>query len=186
MNTHLNDKRTRWIRLWKNLHSVRFEALPTAQEVQQILNGLPERKTSESIMDWLKRAPLQNPACVVLPFEKFRFTKLSEIYLKAAATGTEQYPIPEQAIETPDQCFRLTLKQMGDNLQVLIEALGIAIDDYKSQYIGIAASEDADCVVLVTRLDNNGESTVLLKDSECLRKVLCVHPVIGLIEPDSD
>lgn len=180
MKAELNCKKNRWLKLWQNLHSVRFEPLPTEKEVNQILACLPERKTAEPLNKWLRRAG------VVLPFSGFRFTKLGEIYLKAAASGSENYPIPEQALETPDQSFRLTLRQLDTMLHVCIEALGIAIDDYKGKYIGISASEDPSTIILVTQLDNTGESKVLINDSEFLRKVLCVYPVIGLIELDSE
>lgn len=183
MNTELLNKKARWQNLWHDLHSIRFQPLPTETDVDRVLAGLPPRKADEALSDWLQRA--LSPDSKVLPFSRFRFSKLGEIYLQAAASG-DGLPLPEQPLETADQSFRLTLSEHEGNLSVKIEALGLAIDEFRGQYIGIAANDDADTVIAITQLDQDGESTIVLKDTPLLRKVLCVHPVLGLIESSCD
>jgi hypothetical protein len=162
---------------------VRFDPLPTEDEVAEVLAGLPPRLPDETLGDWLARAK-QPRRGVVVPFRRFRFTPLAEIRLKAAAGGVEQYSLPEQPIETPDQEFRLTVTPAEDGLQIRVETLGSAIEDYAGRYIGIAGGDDRANPVLKIRLDDEGESTEVVEDSEEVRKVLCVNPVFGLIEPD--
>jgi len=181
MNTELVNKRVRWQKLWCDLHTIRLAPLPTETDVDMALAGLPPRRENEALGNWLKRA--LSPDNKGLPFSQFRFSKIGEVYLQAAASGDE-FPLPEQPLETADQSFRLTLSEHEGYLSVKIEALGLAIDEFRGQYIGIAANNHADTVIAITQLDQDGESTIVLKDTQYLRKILCVHPVLGLIEPN--
>ncbi len=177
------DKRTRWLTLWRGLNAVRFDPLPTEEEVRQVLTGLPERRADETLSDWLHRAQRPEPTIrrgVVLPFTRPRLRALAEIRLKAAAG--ELYALPAQPVETPDQAFRLSISPAADGLRVFIEALGLAIDRYAGQYIGIAASTDPDTLVVAVQLDGEGEGVAVVDDNEQTRKVLCVKPVVCLID----
>lgn len=183
--TTRHEKRTRWLALWRGLNAVRFDPLPSEEDLRHVLAGLPQRQAGEPLSDWLERGRQPSPASrrgVVLPFRRPRLRPLAEIRLKAAAG--ELYALPQHPIETPDHDFRLTISQTEDGLQVLIEALGLAIDRYAGQYIGIAASADPQTLVVALQLDEEGEGSVLVDDDEPTRKVLCVKPVVCLIEQD--
>lgn len=183
------ETKARWRTLWRRLDSVRFDPLPTEAELAQALAGLPVRQADEPLADWLNRAktaaessasPVRRGA--VVPFPKARLRPLAEIRLKAAAD--EKYPLPQRPVETPDRQFRLTITQVKEGLKVFVEALGLAMDRYAGQYIGIAASEDLGSLVAVLFLNEDGEAAVVVDDDEQSRRVLCVKPVVCLIEPN--
>lgn len=183
-----HEKRARWLSLWHRLDAVRFDPLPSEEDVAQICAALPPRDAGETLADWLARANRPAVAAiprrgVALPFHKPRLRKLVEIRWQAA--GHTLYPVPEQPIETVDPSFRLTVSEVEGGLRVYLEALGADIDRYAGQYVGIAAdAEDLGSLVVALRLDDDGEGEAVADDNEAVRKVLCAKPVIVLIESD--
>lgn len=172
-------KRARWQHLWHKLHAVRFDPLPTEEDIAQAMNGLSQRRAGESLDAWLAR--LRAPAASQA--RRFRFTPLAEIRLMAASSHRERYPLPEeQPIETPDQTFRYFVEKAGDGLKVEVEALGIAIEQYAGELIGFGTSADPHSVVVLVRLDADGKGSASVPDTEAIREALCVKPVIGRVE----
>ena len=181
MNTQLNAQQ--WLSAWHKLHNLRLQPLPTEAEVNAVLSYLPIRNENELHADWIKRYKNN-----VVPFLKYRVTKLAELRLKAAQHNLDQYPpIPEKPRITPNGAFRFTLsKEINGQLKIQLNALALGIAKYKNTYIGIAAGSNPVDIVVCLRLNANSEAVVIVEDSEFMRGVLCVNPVFMLIEPEED
>ena len=179
MNSTLNTQA--WLFVWQKLHSINLQPLPTETEINTVLNQLPEREENESFSDWLKRRKT-----TVVPFNKYKVTKLTELRLKAAKSSLSQYPLPEQPRVTPNGAFRFTLSQdeTKTRLNVHIKALALAIAKYKNKYIGISSSDNLNEVIVCIQLNQHSEGSATVADNETMRKILCVNPVFVLIESD--
>lgn len=184
MNTVTTPNNDHWLYLWDKLHNTRFQPLPTQREVNEVLKNLPEHQTITDFAQCMTR--VQNARVAnVIPFKQFRFTKLTELRLKAAKGGDHKLPIPETSRVTPNGAFRFTLTKTTEGLNIHIKTLAMATEKYQNCYIGIAASDDKASLLLVIKLDKNGEGNTVIADCEEARQVLCVNPVFALIEPEN-
>lgn len=183
MNTSAKLPNNQWLYLWRKLHTLRLQPLPTEEDVNQVLNHLPERLENENIMQWVKRSQA-NSFAQLLSFSKFRVTKLTELRLKAASDGKEEFPLPERPMVTPNGAFRLTITKEDEMLKVHLKTLAFATEKYRKRSIGIAKSNDLNGLGLRIDLDGNGEGSCIVLDKDEVRKLLCVHLDFVLIESD--
>ena len=165
-------KRTRWQHLWHTLHTLRFDPLPSADEVEQVFSALPKRHTQESLPDWLKRAAGGGAAR--------RLTVLTEFQRWAAGSAEEAYPLPTVPMVSLDEAFRLTTTLLGGLISLRVEALGFAAFDYAGRTIGLALPDGSDTLVEF-ELDENGNGEETVEDDEPARLAL-VHPRLLLVE----
>jgi hypothetical protein len=182
--TSLHEKRTRWTTLWRKLHTVRFESLPTEDEVDRILAALPPRQPEETLSHWLKQAELSKRS-VVVPFARPRFTPLVTIERLAASSKHEAFPLPEAPMISPDEAFRLTVVKIGEELELRVEALGFDAFQYAGCYIGVSSNSDLSGLIAVVLLDGEGNGSVRIDDTPEIRKSLA-KPVLGLLESNHE
>ncbi len=166
-------KRTRWQHLWHTLHSLRFDPLPSAEEVDQVFSTLPKRQHKESLPDWLER--------LVRGGATRKFTVLAEFQRWAASSATEaQLPLPTVPMVSLNEAFRITTTLLGGLISLRVEALGVAAFNYASQTVGLALQDGSDTLVEF-ELDENGNGEETVEDSEQARQAL-VQPCLVLVE----
>ena len=153
MNTLKTPNNDHWLYLWDKLHTLRLQPLPGKTEINEVLSLLPERQIDEDLLQWFERSQ-KSKVAIVRPFKQFRLTKLTELRLKAAASGEHQYPLPEKPLVTPDGAFRFTLSQEGDELKVHIKTLAFATEKYRQRCIVITAGDDASDFLLEIELNS--------------------------------
>jgi hypothetical protein len=184
MDNFLQAKRARWASLWRELHSVRFEPLPTREEVERIWRALPSRHPDENLADWLARSKPAGSSAVV-PFPKARFRALTTIERLAASSGHEAFPLPEAPMISPDETFRLRVEQAGSSLEIHVEALGSEAFEYAECCIGISGSGDLEGLIAFVYLDAFGDGHTRIDDTPEARQALA-RPVLGLLEAPNE
>lgn len=163
--------------------------------VDQLLTTLPQRQEEESISDWLRRGT----QCFFKP--------ITEI-IRLAAASTSTAALPEQALESIDEQFRLHIIPKSGKLMLKVTALGFAADTFAHQQIGITSSNTLmtltqanDTVMqlevrqallnampglidqastLIVTLDEEGDGHCEVADQPEIRELL-LRPVIGLV-----
>lgn len=175
------EKARFWLIARRGLYYVDPSPPVTKGSVEQLLAVLPEWLPDESIGSWLKRA--NNPPTQVISFPKRvrRFQTVTEFFRMAADSGSERYPLPEKTLESADGRFWLTIWKVGDDLELTLQALGMAIDEFARSTLVLAASADADALLAVIQLDERGEGHGVVADTLATRKAL-LHPILGLLE----
>jgi len=168
-------RRARWQQLWHSLHAVRFDPLPSAEEVEQVFATLPKRQPQENPADWLARIGQSAGG------GSLRFRPLVEFERWAASSKLEEFPLPEAPMIAPNESFRLSVAKIGQGLRLQVEALGFAVADYAGRTLGVAARADGGGQIAEIRLDSSGKGEVYLEDSAAARQALA-RPWLGLIE----
>jgi hypothetical protein len=156
---------------------------------------LPQRQEGEPISAWLKRSTQQ----------QYFFKPITEI-IRLAAASTSTAALPEQALESTDEQFRLHIIPKSGKLMLKITALGFAADDFAHQQIGITngntlitLTQINDTVVqlearqallkpglidkasvLMMTLNGEGDGSCEVADQPEIRELL-LRPVIGLV-----
>ena len=170
------DKRARWQTLWHKLHAVRFDPLPTSDDVERLHAALPRRRSGESLPDWLRRAGSGGPAR--------KFTLLAEFERWAAGSAAEAYPLPDTPMTSLDEAFVLTVEKVGETLGLRVAAQGFAAFDHAGATLGLLRQDGADILVEFA-LDEDGNGEATLEDNEQTRLAL-VRPCLVLVEPLHD
>ncbi|MEQ1637767.1 MAG: hypothetical protein ABL903_13870 [Methylococcales bacterium] len=159
-----------------------FEAeLPIAEEtVDAVLDTLPLRLPAESYRAWFKRG---QKMAKIIQFPKMNFRYLTEVQRLAADSRETEDALPEIALISRNQQFRLTVEILPDNrLKLTLEALGLASSSHANRLIGIAAADSKDQLISLIRLNADGEGMDdSLENTAAIRQAL-LRPVIGLIE----
>lgn len=183
MDNSLQAKNARWTSLWHRLQTVRFEPLPSRDEVDRMLRALPSRHPGEGLADWLARAKPARRG-VVVPFPGARFLPLAIIERLAASSGYEAFPLPEASMISPDESFRLSVKRIETRLELRVEALGSDAFEYAERCIGISGSAELEGLIAFLYLDAFGNGLTRIDDTPETRQALA-RPVLGLLEaPD--
>ena len=166
-------KRTRWQNLWHTLHTLRFDPLPSEEEIDQVFSSLPKRQPKENLPDWLERVGRGGAGRTL--------TVLAEFQRWAASSATEtQLPLPTVPMVSLNEAFRLTTTLLGGLISLHVEALGVAAFSYAGQTVGLTLQDGSDTLVEF-ELDENGNGEETVEDNEQARLAL-VQPCLGLVE----
>lgn len=177
-----------WEAAEKRLDKVDRDPPISLERVEQLSLSVPAHYHEEPLVDWLQRvrnASVQ-VANKIIPFRakpRWRFTPLAEIQRLAADSSAKEIPLPDpgRALETEDGRFRLTITAQEGQLEIWIETLGLAVDSFANQRLGITGPEGEDELILILTLNEDGEGRCKIDDTETVRQAL-LHPIIGLIE----
>jgi hypothetical protein len=117
--------------------------------------------------------------------------------IRLAADSDDTLPLPDPErpfLESDDGRFRLGVRARGTLVEITLEALGFAAEEFAHCRLGLAptgawyAPEQTGAVTLpradvvaVIDLNEDGDGQCLIEDSVSLRRAL-LSPVIGLIE----
>jgi hypothetical protein len=176
------EKARLWLRAWHGLHRLDTRSPVAKGMVEFLLAGLPERYSAETVSQWLQQAtPSSSTRVIPFPGRTRRMQAVTEFFRMAADSGDERYPLPENTLESADGRFWLTVRAAGDALELTVQAVGMAIDDFAGQTIGLAAADEPSTPLIVLQLDQQSEGQIRVADTPELRKGL-LHPVVGLIE----
>jgi hypothetical protein len=176
-----------WREAERRLRLVDREPPLTMAKVDGLRQLLGERRTDESLADWLlrarKEAREERPSAQIIPFSprRQRFVPVAEITRLAADSAGSEIGLPVRELETADGRFRLAVTAEGDQLLIGLQALGHAADEFAGRAIGLASAEAGAEPVAVLQLDGDGDGQTRLPDSPELRRAL-LRPVLGLVE----
>lgn len=180
---------TLWREAERRLRLVDVEPPLSMATVDRLLDTLGPRRSNESLGDWLQRgqAPstttTERPSAEIIPFNprRQRFTPVAEIVRLAADTSGPEIPLPTRELETADGRFRLRVTLEGDQVVLDVQALGLASDEFAGRTIGLAATDAGEPPIALLQLDEDGDGTVRLPDTDELRQAL-LKPVLGVVE----
>lgn len=161
------------------------------EEAAELLAQLPPRRGQETLIDRIHRAM---DADNVIPVN---FRPLITIYRLAADSG-EIAPLPDpgRPLETADGRFRLWIRGANSKIQLTLEALGFASDEFAGRRLGLASADTypeqttdkivhlhSENLIAQFALNEDGDGACEIPDSLETRQAL-FQPVIGLIEDD--
>ena len=183
------DLEVLWRRAEQRLRLTDIEPPLSWSRVDAVRKALGPRHPGESLRGWLQRAragaPVARPAAEVAPLIAFdptrqRFVPLAGITRLAADSAGTEIELPTRELESSDGRFRLRVEPAGGEVVIMLQALGLASDDFAGKRLGLASAE-APQPFAVIALDEDGDGSVALPDTATLRRAL-LQPVIGLIE----
>ncbi|MEQ1546685.1 hypothetical protein [Methyloglobulus sp.] len=150
------DDQTRlWLRAWHQLHAMRDNSI-TAHDIDEAIKTLPVRLAKEKLADWLHRA---------------EYYMVADFIRHAASSGSERYPLPEHPLETDD--FRLTIAKKNEGLEITIQALAGAIDEFADCLFEIVDGTGENQKSLAEfMLDEKGYARICLPDNDENRRAL--------------
>jgi hypothetical protein len=172
-----------WLTAWHHLHGLDRRVPVSGSDIDQLLQVLPERDSGESVGAWLKRRaePAASARIIAFPGKVRRFQPVSEFYRMAADSGTERYPLPETTLESADGRLWLSVNKQGDELELTVQAVGMAIDELAGKCVGLAADAAPETLVAAVILDQQGEGRCVVADTDAVRQAL-LHPIVGIVE----
>ncbi|NOT84622.1 MAG: hypothetical protein HOP02_07565 [Methylococcaceae bacterium] len=156
--------------------------IPVAEaQLDNLLALLPLRLPEENYVDWLKRG---RKMAQVMPFPNMNFQYLTEVQRLAADSRDTEDALPEIALLSTNQQFRLSVELLPQNkLKLTLEALGLASSRYAKCLIGIAAADSKDQLISIMRLNADGDGVDESLDNSAAMRQALLRPVIALIEP---
>jgi len=169
---NIDNEKQLWQQAWQRFQVLDWQESASKQQIEQLHAMLPKRLNDEDIPIWLKR---------VLTSENVRFMPFTQIIRRAAHSGLEDYPLPEKPLLSADESFRFFIYAEQAAIHIKVEALSTAIDKYANCTLGLASKEQPQQIVLMIKLDSEGEGETCAKDTIELRKTL-FNPLIGLLE----
>lgn len=172
-----------WLTAWHHLHALDRRPPLSGVDVGQLLQLLPERDAGESVAAWLGRRAARPASAQVIAFpgRVRRFQPVTEFYRMAADSGSERYPLPETTLESADGRLWLSVDKQGDELELTVQAVGMAVDELAGKCVGLAADATPGSLVAAVILDEQGEGRCLVADTDAVRQAL-LHPIVGIVE----
>jgi hypothetical protein len=155
--------------------------------VDALLDAMGPRRPDESLREWLDRtrtrAPVvERPSAEIIAFNPRlqRFRPVAEIVRLAADSAGTELALPSGELETTDGRFRLMVEGDEGQVEITVQALGFAADEFAGRTLGLAG-EGETVPVAVLVLDEDGDGEVRLADTPALRRAL-LKPALGVIE----
>ena len=159
----------------------------SAKLVDRLRAQLPTQQKDETIGDLIRRASSKARSTAnVTPFNpkpSKQFKPLAEFVRLAADTGDTEIPLPapESALESVDGRFRLRVTTLNGRIDIFIQALGFAADEFANCCIGLADPSDENEPIAIMTLDQDGDGNCQITDTPRLRRAL-LKPVVVLVE----
>ncbi len=166
----------------------RIKPAISSELVGRLRAQLPIQKKDESLGDLIRRASssnIQSPV-EIKPFKPRsarQYKPLTE-FIRLAADSDDtalSLPDPETVLESADGQFRLRVTLINNRIEILIQALGFAADQYANCCIGLTEPGDENQIVAEITLDQDGDGSCQVEDTKRLRRAL-LKPFIVLVE----
>ncbi|NJD08317.1 MAG: hypothetical protein FIA97_17745 [Methylococcaceae bacterium] len=170
-----------WLAAWHHLHGMDRRPPVSTVAINQLMQVLPERAGDESVSGWLKRRIERSAQVIAFPGKVRRFQPVAEFYRMAADSGSERYPLPETTLESADGRLWLSVDKQGDQLELTVQAVGMAVDELAGRWVGLASDSAPETLVAAVMLDEQGEGRCVVADTDAVRQAL-LHPVVGIVE----
>ena len=127
---------TLWQQARQRLAVKKLKSAFSPKMVDRLRAQLPKKQENETIGDLIRRASKQTQASgEIIPFapkQIRRYKPLAEFVRLAADTSESEIPLPDpkSALESPDGRFRLRVIAKTDGIEILVQALGFAADQF--------------------------------------------------------
>lgn len=189
----LNNKLTNeeqaalWQLARQRLQLKKLKPAVSSELVNRLRSQLPTQQENETLGDLIRRVSSNTSSTVELKPFKAKPTKhykpLTEfVRLAADSHDTEMpLPIPESALESADGQFRLRITEINGRINIVIQTLGFAVDQFANSCIGLVDSSDETNIIAEIKLDQDGDGSCLLEDTQQLRQAL-LNLLIVLVE----
>ncbi len=153
--------------------------------VDRFRTQLPTQLKDETLGDLIRRSSTQSKV-EIKPFKPKatkQFKPLTEFIRLAADSHDTDMPLPypESELESADGQFRLKVTESNSLVNIVIQALGFAADQFANRSIGLVDPNDETKLIAEIILDQDGDGSCQLDDSQNLRRTL-LNPVIVLID----
>lgn len=178
---------TLWEHAGRRLSAAVSKPSITPKLVDRLLGQLPAKRDDETIGDLIRRscAESQSGSKIRSLSSKpaKRFKPLSEFVRLAADTSGPEIPLPDPncALESRDGRFRLNITADNGKIHMTVQAIGFSADQFANRCIGIAGPPGEDDAIAIFELDQDGDGSCSIEDSNPVRQAL-LRPVIVLID----
>jgi len=175
-----------WRLARRQLEIEKLEPAVSSELADRLRAQLPARRENETLGDLIRRASANTRSTAEVksfkPKSTRRYKPLAEFVRLAADTGETELPLPDPAseLESADGRFRLRVMATDDGIDIYIQALGFAADEFANCRIGLAGPDDGDEPVAVVTLDQDGDGNCRIEDTPRVRRAL-LKPVIVLV-----
>ncbi len=148
---------------------------------------LPARQEDDTLEALIRRASSNSQSTAEIktfkPKPTKQFKPLAEFMRFAADTHEDEIPLPdaESVLESVDGRFRLRITAINDHIDIFIQALGFAADEFANSCIGLFDPSDKNRPITIMTLDQDGDGHSQVKNTLNLRRAL-LKPVIVLVE----
>lgn len=150
------DKARLWLRAWHELHS-KMELDISREDINEVFANLPQRLPDERLSDWLQRK---------------KYIVEADFMRMAASSGNDLLALPPGDLETDR--FRLTIEEKENELELRVQAIGLAIDEFANTAFVLCDAQTATEITRIS-LDYKGFARVSIADTQQVRKAL-LHP----------
>ena len=186
-NLSKEEEASLWEQAGQRLSAVVSKPPPTPKLVDRLLAQLPVKRDGETIADLIRRSSAESQSGSKIrslsPKPTKRFKALTEFVRLAADTSGPEIPLPDPAcdLESPDGRFRLNISADNGKIHITVQALGFSADQFANRCIGIAGLPEEDDAIAIFELDQDGDGSCSIEDTNRVRQAL-LRPVVGLID----
>ena len=167
MTTNINQQL--WRIAQRRFKRIDWDVPITSADIETLHRLLPARRQDEAIPEWLQRVMPNSRAA--------SYYAVSTITRRAAADGKLSETM---ILESDDTKFRLTITQVDAQIQIKVEALGLAIEDFAQRNLELTSQLLSEHYRIKLALNSMAEGEVTLADDLQARQLL-FSPDIRLI-----
>ncbi len=176
-----------WRRARDFLMEKKLKSTVSSRLVGRLRAQLPAKEKDETIGELIRRSSARasgsGEVVAFKPKPKRLFKPLTEFVRLAADTSDAEIPLPgpESPLESADGRFRLSITVENQSIDIFIQALGFAADEFANCRIGLANPNDDNEPIAVVTLDSDGDGRCQMDDTPGARRAL-LRPVILLMD----
>lgn len=176
-----------WLLARQRLELKNLKPAISSEFADRLRTQLPVQQKDETLGNLIRRASTHTrPTAEVRPFKpksSKRYKPVAEFMRLAADSHDTEMPLPdpENVLESADSQFRLRVTVINGRIEILIQALGFAADQFANCCIGLADPSDENMLIAEITLDQDGDGSCQVEDTSRLRRAL-LKPLIVLVE----
>ncbi len=176
-----------WQLARQRLESKKLKPTISSELVDRLHTQLPTQQKDETLGDLIRRSSTSTrPTAEIKQFKpkpSKRFKPVAEFIRLAADSHDTEMPLPhpESVLESENGQFRLRVTVINGRIEILIQALGFAADQFANRCIGLADPGDENVLIAEITLDQDGDGSCQVEDTPRLRHAL-LKPLIVLVE----
>jgi hypothetical protein len=191
INLSNKEETVLWNETARRLLMLKSSATIPTEWVDRLHRQLPPKQVNETFAELIRRASVESQAkysnktvtSIGEPRDK-TFLPLSEFVRLAADSSSEHevsLPDPNYDLESEDGRFRLKIKMIKQRIQINIQALGFASDEFSGCTVAIANPANKVMPVAIIQLDLEGDGSCVVEDSDDIRVAL-LKPTLLLVK----
>jgi hypothetical protein len=176
-----------WQLARQGLESKNLKPAISSELANRLCTQLPVQQKDETLGNLIRRASTRTRSMAEVkqfkPKPSKRFKPVAEFMRLAADSHDTEMPLPdpESVLESADSQFRLRVTAINGRIEILIQVLGFAADQFANCCIGLADPGNENVLIAEITLDQDGDGSCQVEDTPRLRRAL-LKPLIVLVE----